>query len=949
MNIRSCNLWITAEDSNQRIMLLQRQPLPRDVVMDPSLLMTKLYIPPVPQELVSRPRLIEHLASGIHRKLTLVSAPAGFGKTTLLSEWIGQKTGPRSHTQPPFAWLSLDRDDNDPARFWTYVIASLQTIRPDLGESCLRLLQSPSQVPIDSILTTLINDIATKLETFVLALDDYHLIESQSIHEAMTFLLNHLPPNAHMVIAGRADPPLPLAGLRGRGQLNEMRTADLRFTSEEATAFFKQSMALDLSDEDITALENRTEGWIASLQMAGMSMQGRDDITGFINDFSGTHHYIMDYLTEEVLQRQEEIIRTFLLQTSILDRLSGPLCNFIVDQEDCQETLEQLASANLFIVSLDDERGWFRYHQLFADLLRNQLKKTHPDLLPGLHKRASQWFENEGMMAEAVHHALETQDYERAADLIESIAVPLISESRLSAPREWLAKLPSELILTRPWLCVSLASVHLTAGEFDVAEEFLKTAESLVINQKDTKFLKSEQDYARIRGQMIALRATLTSVKGDTANTIELCQQALEELPEDQPTARCLLTWNLGTAHWIKGELSSACRYLDEAIELSQSTDNFFLALVCLGYKADIQAKQGQLHEAAATDRRAIELGTEWGGGDPLPATSFAYISMAQVLYQWNKVDEAMVHLKRGIELSREGADSIVAMMAFPGLALLNKIQDTQSAVSQTLDQAKRIASATHNLVISNMVNAWVARLALARGDLPTAERWAESRESDDLSLNHIPDARQEFAYLTLVRVHMARGSSEEIQIILERLRYWAEAEERTSSVIEILILQSIALHALGKTDLAVQTVEHALSLAEPENYVRIFIDEGKPMQELLRLVALHDGSSNYVRELIKAFKSSTPVDPETIGSLKTERSAFAPKVPYPSIISRPLSARELEVLRLMAAGATSQGIADELFLSVGTVKKHTENIYSKLGVHKRMLAVTLAQELGLL
>lgn len=908
--------------------------------MDTSLLMTKLYIPPITPELVSRPRLIERLIAGIHRKLTLVSAPAGFGKTTLLSELTRQETGWTSKTRPNFAWLSLDRDDNDPIRFWTYVIGALQTIQPNIGESCLGMLQSPNRVPVESILTTLINDIDNKLVDFVLVLDDYHLIETRSIHEAMGFLIDHLPSQSHLVIAGRADPPLSLARLRGRGQLNELRTTDLRFTSEEIATFFNQVMALDLTDENVTALENRTEGWVASLQMAGASMQGRDDIPGFIKAFSGTHHYIMDYLTEEVLQRQEQNVQSFLLKTSILERVNGPLANAVTCNKDGQERLEQLASANLFLIPLDDERKWFRYHQLFADLLRNQLKKTRSDLEPSLHRHASEWFEREGMMAEAVHHALVIEDYERAADLIESIAVPLISESRLSAPRDWLTKLPTELIEKRPWLCESLASVHLAAGEFDTAERFLKNAESLISGEKGGQFFKSAEDYNRIRNHMTALQATLASTHGDISRTIELCHETLKHLPDDQLTARCLLTWNLGTAYWIRGEVSIASRYLEEALTLSQSTGNYFLALICLGYQADIQAKHGHLNEAARIDRRAIELGSQWGGGDPLAATSFAYISMAQVLYQWNRIDEAMSHLKQGIELSKGGAESIVAMMAFPGLALLSELHDTEGTASQTLEQAKRIASASHNVRISNIVDAWMARLSIARGDLPSAERWVESHRSSDLNLHTLPDTSSEFVYLTLVRVYMARGDVDEIPELLERLCQQAEAEGRIGSVIEILTLRSIALHTQGKVNKALEIIKHALFLAEPEGYLRIFADEGKPAKELLQLAKTRGIATSYVNRILDVFGYSESSPPNW---------AETKVLTTPSSISKPLSTRELEVLRLLAAGATSQEIADELFLSVGTVKKHTENIYSKLDVHKRTLAVNRAQELGLL
>ncbi|MBT4510678.1 MAG: helix-turn-helix transcriptional regulator, partial [Chloroflexi bacterium] len=432
--------------------------------MSISFLTTKFYIPSPPREFVSRPRLIELLNVGLHRKLTLISASAGFGKTTVLSEWI-HRGNDESPVQSQVAWLSLDDDDNDSIRFWSYFIAALQTIRPGMGKSCLALLDSPDPPPVRSILTILINALNAQSDTIVIILDDYHSITAKSIHETLTFFLDHSPPQVHLVIASRIDPPLPLSRLRGKGQLNELRTTELRFNVDETTAFLNEIMKLDLSENDVMALESRVEGWIASLQMTALSLQGRKNIPDFIKAFSGSHHYIMDYLAKEVLQRQDEETRSFLLKTSTLNLLCGPLCDALTHQNDGQERLEDLASANLFLTPSDDERRWFRYHHLFADLLRSQLNRLHPDWVVPLQQEASEWFEREGMVAEAIHHSLAIPDYERAATLIESIAVQTINESRLIAPRSWLAKLPNELVLTRPWLCLSMATVRLATGK----------------------------------------------------------------------------------------------------------------------------------------------------------------------------------------------------------------------------------------------------------------------------------------------------------------------------------------------------------------------------------------------------------------------------------------------------------------------------------------------------
>jgi len=830
-------------------------------------------------------------------------------------------------SSPRVAWVSLDRDDNDAVRFWMYAVSALQTVQEGVGETCLEMLDSRGHPPIKAMLTTLINQITGRMEPLVLVLDDYHVIETPAIHESLAFLIGHMPPQLHLVIAGRADPPLPLARLRGRGQVNELRSSDLRFTLGESGVFLNESMGLHLSDDSIAALESRTEGWIASLQMAAVSMQGRNNALDFIEAFSGTHHYIMDYLLEEVLERQEVSVREFLLKTSILERLSGPLCDAATGGGHTHPMLERLLSANLFILPLDEERKWFRYHQLFADLLRNQLHKIHPDMPPVLHRRAGDWFEREGLISEAVAHALAGKDFEHAADLIQTVAVPLISESRLSLPRAWLAKLPQDIISKRPWLCVCMASVHLTAGKFDDVEPLLQRAESLLPIAGAGEPQGTSLDHDRIRNHMMALQATLACVRGDVLRTIELCNRALIHLPDDQPTARCLLMFDLGAAYWMKGELATANRYLDEAAELGMATGNFFIALVVLGYLADIQAKHGHLFDAAETSRRAIRLGAEWGGGEPLPATSYACVSLAQVLYQWNEIDEAIRCVTQGIELSKGGAESVIVVMAFPGLALLSGIRTPENRIAEALGQARRIVSASRNLTVSNMAEAWLARLALLKGDTARASQWAASVI---INLADVPDAWLEGPYLTLVRVRIARGEIDGIPEVLEPVRQRAEAEGRMGSVIEILLLQSIALHMQGRADEALAKLGQALARAEPEGYARMFVDEGEPMKELLAMAESSGLPPGYVGALLKKFPLS--VLPEA----KRTRSAG-------------LSARELEVLRLITAGASNQQIADRLFLSIGTVKKHTDNIYSKLGVHKRTLAISRARELGLL
>lgn len=898
------------------------------ISMEPSLLRTKLFVPPLRPDSVPRPRLTRCMIEGFRTRLVLISAPAGFGKTTLLCESLAK-------TDHPFAWISLDDADNDPVRFWTYFIAAFQTVYPNVGRISIRSLQSTQLPQIEPILTTLINEVADIPQDIVIVLDDYHIIVNQSIHDTMSFFIDHLPPQIHLAIATRVDPPLPLTRLRGRSQLYELRTADLRFTPDETEVFFNETMRLNLPDESVAALEHRTEGWIASLQMAAISMRDRNDTSNFVQAFSGTHHYIMDYLTEEVLQRQEEDVQSFLLYTSVLDRMTSPLCNALTGKDDGEQKLAQIEAANLFLVPLDEDRKWFRYHQLFADLLRSRLSRYQPDLLLRLYRRASNWFEDEDLLTEAVHYALMAEDYERAANLTESIAMSMISESRHTALKGWLMKLPRDLIINRPWLCVSLASIHLIAGDFDEVEPLLETAENMLSAREGLQPSATGTESNFILNHIIALRTTSALLHWEVTRTVDLCHEALSNLPNDQQTTRCLLTFNLGSAYWIKGELGIARRYLEESINLSRSTGNFFIALVALGHLADIQAKQGFLRQAAETNKRAIRLGTEWGGGEPLPATGYAFISLAHVLYEWNKIEEAMSHMIRGIELSGKGTESTIAVMAFPGLALLNQLENKTAEVSEALDRAGRIVSASNNTMISGIAEAWLAKLALARGETHIAERWAALPENTDLNLNEVPDAWSEFRYLTLVRLHIVRGMSEGIPDCLDKLRQKAEADGRIGSVIEALILQSLVFQMMDRSEESLVSFERALRLTEPEGYIRIFIDEGKPVDALLREAASRGICPDYVEKLLRAFEL-----PESSADQGGEYTEIH--------LSHPLTTRELEVLKLMSEGSSSREIASELFVSVDTVKKHIKNIYAKLDVHKQTMAVTRARELGL-
>jgi LuxR family maltose regulon positive regulatory protein len=896
------------------------------------LLTTKFYTPPIPTDWVLRPRLIEKLDAGLSSKLTVVHAPAGFGKTTLLSSWIHCIEGKDASSRPRIAWLSLDMDDNDPIRFWTYFIAALQTSQADLGESCLKMLEIPRIPSVKSILATLINELAKEPQSLILVLDDYHVINAQRIHRGLAFLIDHLPPQIHLVIASRTDPPLLLAELRGRGQLNEISTNGLRFSLDEATTFFNEVLRLDLSNDNVAALHARTEGWITSLKMAAISMQGREDIPTFISTFSGTHRYIMDYLTEEVLRCQEASVQSFLLQTSILNRLSGPLCNAVTGQ-DGQKRLEQLEFANLFLIPLDDDRRWYRYHRLFAELLRSQLERTQPDLVSTLHKRASQWFEREGLADEAIHHALAAEDFEQAAYLIDALSPIMIArESKFTVLGEWLVKMPSEVILSRPSLCLGLAIMNLSSGKFDTVEPLLQTAESLLDEVEEQQTLKMTSWHAGMRGIMMGLRATLASIRGDISYTIELCQKSLKYLPEDILTGRPWIMFMLGRSYYMQGQLATASQHLDGAYTLSQEMNSSFVALSSLHILADIEFERGHLRRAEEINREAIRLGILWGGGEPLPATANSYLSLAQILYQRNEIEEAVYYVSRGIELCHWIPETMVALSVRHGLPLFNDFQGKAGTISQVVNQLEKIAIAASSANIADILKAWLARLSLMRGDLSAADRWAASQKIG-VNLKDLPELWLEYAYLTIVRLHIAHSDIDGLPEILERLLQKAEAEERTGSVIEISILQAIALYAQSNIQKALNALEHALVLAEPEGYVRVFIDEGSQMYNLLRDAATHGIASGYVSKLLVVMRESGQRE--------------LPSAEQP--LTEPLTERELQVLELIASGLSNRETAETLFVTEGTIKKHLNNIFGKLNVKSRTQVIERARQLKIL
>jgi LuxR family maltose regulon positive regulatory protein len=899
-----------------------------------SLVQTKLYIPLVRSELVVRPRLLERLNAGLARKLTLVSAPAGYGKTTLLAEWVGaQRAAPLR-----VAWLSLDEGDNDPVRFLSYLVAALQAIDGSIGQDALDALQSPQPPSAETLVTLLVNQIGAASGTFILVLDDYHLITAQPVHDALTFLLERLPGNGHLVIATRADPPLPIARLRARGQLTELRQADLRFTPGEAAEFLNRVMGLGLSVDDVVALASRTEGWIAGLQLAALSMQGRDDVAGFVRALTGSNRYILDYLIEEVFERQTESIQAFLLQTSILERLTGPLCDAVVGQAgnltcDGQAALECLERDNLFIVPLDDERRWYRYHRLFADLLRQRLHRTYPDRMLVLHRCASEWFEQNGLVAEAIDHALAAEDLGRAAALIEQNAEATLMRGEVATFLRWIDALPDDLVRARPKLRILYAWMLLWQSQS------LKVIESLLQG--------AEEEDERVSGRVTALRGLMAGLRGQTALAVELSRRALEQLPEEEQFIRMFATWILRTAQLVSGEGVVDDRALDEVLRMSQGAGNVMLSVMITCNRAELLMRQGQPHEAAAAYHRALDLATD-AQGRRLPIAGQALIGLGELSREWGDLDAAERYLLEGIELTEQWTE-VGPLEAYIALARVRWAQGDMDSAWDALRKAQELAvkfdlTDLDDLCVA-MFQAW---MWISQGDLELARRWAEER--DLLKYIAVPlqeeasdsyDLRmRKYELLVLARLLIAQGQPGEALKLLASLIPVAEWRGRPGMLVEIYVLQALAYQAQGDVDRAMDALERALSLAEPKGYVSIFASEGEPMRVLLREAAKRGIARNiapeYVSELLTAL------------GVEERKAPAAPLPPIPSALAEPLSERELEVLRLLNTHLSSTEIAERLCISANTVRFHIKNVYGKIGVHSRSDAVQRARELGL-
>ena len=876
------------------------------------LLATKLHVPWPQPGFVPRPRLVQALGEGLARGRVLVCAPAGFGKTALLADWA------RGDGRP-VAWLALDGGDSDPARFWRYAVAALDRARPGLAGR----MGPPPPRSIEGLVTALINELAADpgADEVLLVLDDYHLVDSGPVHESVAYLLENLPPGLRVVVSGRADPPLPLARLRARGQLAELRAAELRFTGEEAVALLAEAAGPGLPGTAVAALMARTEGWAAGLQLAGLSLRGHADPAGFAAAFSGSHRFVLDYLADEVLEGQPGPVRAFLLETSMLERLSGELCDAVTGRPGSQAMLQDIERAGLFLVPQDEVRGWWRYHHLFADLLRARLQAEQPGQVQPLHRAAAAWFEEHDLADDAVRHALAAGDMAWAARLVERNVEALLGLSEGVTVRRWLSALPPESVRDRPRLCLAQAYGAAQAFQLEALEALLDDAERALAVSGDQPYEDPDGQavsvLANIPAGIAFLRASLARLRGDAAVAARYNRQALAQLGEDDWLMRSFVRWNQAVTDWLSGRLGPAERGLAEVLAERQAVGALFSGFLPMRVYYDlgeVQRAQGNLDAATATYRQALE---EAGESSQTALTGLAHVGLAQVLYERNELTAALDHATRGVTLCR---DLAVTLPLAAGLAVVARIlqaQDNAAGALEAMGEAGRVELSPQVITLFNPVPAQRARLLLAQCDVRAAAEWTTAA---GLSPDDEPDYRREPAYLVRARVLLARNDPGPALTLLQRLHGAAAGQGRTGSVIEIQALRALALAACGDQASALSALTEALTLARPQGYARVFADEGAPMRALLaQLPAARPGQQHAARRI------------------------------DPGCLAEPLTDRELEVLRLIAAGRSNQRIAHDLVVALDTVKKHVTHVLGKLGAANRTEAVARARDLGLI
>ncbi|MEJ7837586.1 MAG: LuxR C-terminal-related transcriptional regulator [Thermomicrobiales bacterium] len=886
--------------------------------MSTDLLTTKLYIPTHQATVISRPRLSDRMNTAVQRKLTLICAPAGFGKTTAVSEWIRER-------KDAVAWVSLDEGDNDPARFLRYMIAALQTRSAGIGIDVVSLLRSPQPPSMESLLTRLLNDIASQPDELVLILDDYHVIEAKQVERALTFLLEHMPPLLHLIITTREDPQLPLSRLRARGQMTEIRATDLRFTVAEAAEFLNTKMGLDLAESDIAALEDRAEGWIAGLQLAAISMQGHQDTAAFIQSFTGSHRFVMDYLIDEVLHRQQESVQNFLLDTSILDKLCGPLCDAVSGDSpgSGQVILDYIDGANLFLVPLDNDRRWYRYHHLFGELLRQRLLVrgatsggTGADHVAELHIRASRWFELNNLEIDALHHAIAANDIARAERLIHGKGVPLYVRGGAAPVLSWLESLPPHVFANSPSMCLMFAGVLSIVGQVSRIESKLLAAEAAMQGRAET------DGTSDLIGRIASMRSLVAVLSGDPhqiETVILQSRRALEHLDPSNTSARAASTWQLGLAHLYQKNRAEARFAFDEAIAASETSGNLhvnILATTCLG---NIQETDTQLRQASETYQQALRL----IGQPPGPVACEAHVGLARIYYEWNDLNVARQHGLLSAQLARQTQiPNVVSSEVF--LARLLLAQGDMDGAIDALAQTEQLVRRKNFWFRMPDVASMQVRALLRQGNIPDAARLAQ--------MHDLP--------ISLARVHLAQRDPLAALALLESVRQQAEARDLRDERLTVIVLQLLAHQANGDAATAMHLLAEVMALAAPAGCVRLFIDEGLPMAQLVSAAANQGIDTEYASQLLVAFAGEFP------------DSSLRPSLPDHGSSSSPidtLSPRELEVLHLISEGYSNQEISDLLFVALSTVKGHNRVIFGKLDVQRRTEAVARARSLGLL
>ncbi len=892
--------------------------------MQAHLLRTKLHIPALRPFLVPRPHLIQKLNQHPDAKLTLISAPAGSGKTTLLTQFINQQ-------QQPVAWLSLDEADDDPNQFWTYLITACQSVLAGAGELALSMLDASQPLPGNTIPTILLNDIASQNQKLLLILDDYHTIQNPSIQESMSFLLDYLPDNVHLIISTRADPPWPLSRYRVRNHLVEIRVQDLRFSLEETANFLNQTMGLDLSAGDVAALEARTEGWVAGLQLAAIAMQSpqpEKDVSAFVQAFAGSHLFVAEYLLEDVLRRQPEATQRFLLQTSILERLNGELCDAVTKRQDSQTMLATLHRANLFVVPLDDEGCWFRYHHLFADLLQARLLQTMPtEDVACLHMQAASWHEQNGLIQAAIRHAMAAKDFERVAALVENEARAMMFSGQANILRNWLSTLPEAIIEAHPRLKIYQLWIDMLQEKADLSPAALQEKENML------RALPSSPENERLQMELLAVLCRFVAFSGNTTRAIQIAEEAQTRLPEAEIALRARTYSALAVAHWMEGHPQKAGQAYEQCMILTQATGDYSLIAHATMMMGMSHTDYGQLHEALHTYQTIIDMGKQAGQRNFFPAV-YGYIGLASIYLEWNEWDTAVSHLEQGMKLCRQGGLTGISF----GHTLQARLFQAQGMFAEAAAEMALLGETG----VDPTGTARHIQLCLAQNDLEEAARLAKPWR-DGIKASAVgpqpPLLVAEIVKVTLARLFLAQGELRQAEQLLDDVLVTAVPQKRNGRLIEVYLLKALLQQAQNQEKAAVESITHALELAQPEGYVLLFVEGGTAVIPLLQAVITDQTTAapvrQYAQKLLATFQTDDKTISHPVGTVAGLIEALTP--------------REIEVLHLVVAGDTNQEIADKLVITVRTVKKHITNILGKLGVSNRTQAVARARELGLI